>query len=171
MRLSRIIPVMLPLAAFVLLPACKPTEKNYREAYDVARHKKTKLTEDPDLDLTGLIADGDPSVQSVAGVDVRVMSIPLKTVFSGHSPMRYNLVVGRYKMRANALSHAERLTAEGADAFVAEDKEEKLYVVYGGYDSPKEIAAKIRSMRENHPDAFYPGLDEGPVVIINTLVP
>lgn len=168
MNTYRYTPLLLLLVPIALLSSCKPTEKNYQEAYAVAQHKKASLKTDPDLDLSMLIAEGEPNLRKFGEMEVYFASEPLKTVFSSHPGAMYNVAVGCYRMRANAEAQSERLSSDGFDAFVAEGKGEKLYVVCGGAGSVEEAEALLKSFTSHYPEATYPGLDGHPVMIMNT---
>lgn len=131
-RISRIYSAaLLLIAALCILPACKPTEKNYRSAYDTAR-QKTLRQEAEILELQkDLRVAGNAQLQEVDGV--RLEPLGTDTLWTMHrifaaadSVAPYSLAAGRMKMRANALAMAEDL---GKNARAARSGEEFFIIV------------------------------------------
>ena len=157
-------------AIFLLFPACKPTEKNYRQAYEIAKQKKIKEKTDPDLDIPELISENTPSTQKIGGIDAKVLTMHLKQHLHTPETHKYNIAVAAYKMQANAIDHVDRLVAAGAKAYIAENKDHILYVVYAGADTPEDAAAAYSALISSHKGQTYPGLDGIPLIIINSSV-
>lgn len=160
--------ILLAAAALMLLPACKPTEKNYKAAYDAAIQKRQKDATDPDIYIPGgkLIDDNAPQTQTIGGKEYFVRYEPLKLI-DGEGPLqRYNVAVAAYKMNANALSHRERLSQDYSGAIVAQNDKEMLIVCIGSYATPEEAAQSVTRFTERHPDATCVGLNSAVPVII-----
>lgn len=143
------------LAAVLLvlvLTGCKPTEKNYRAAYDKARLKREAEQEarreiEQDLNIVGTGV-----VQEVDGV--RLETIGDETVWVLHQRIKsdpavgpYALAVARMGMRANALALAEDY--EGWRAVKAGDS---YLVLAGEADTPDGILLLKHEFEKRHKD-------------------
>lgn len=155
------------LAAVILggmVTGCKPTEKNYREAYDVAIAKKQKATEE--LESEGLISADAPRSKVVDGDTLYFKSAVLQ-VRPGEGKLRdYNIAVDEFKMPTNARSGAEALKDKDFGSFAAKSTGGRWYVIAGTAESLSEAASIIRRFRTLYPAYPYIGLGR-PVIIRN----
>lgn len=124
-----------PIAVMLLLciGACKPTEANYRSAYEVARQKQ--LTGDSLIDH-GLLDQQRPKPM-MFGTD----TLPVRTEFIGYTKdggadsdksvvKRYCIVVGKFKQTFNARSMRQRLIEHGyPHALVLHNNLKDYYVI------------------------------------------
>lgn len=104
--------ILLTLASLALLPACKPSEKNYKAAYELAQQRDH---EDLDDDIYAkLKTEGMPKVVMVEGDSMYlaprepllILWQPGSTNSAVTSAPSYNLVIGEYRNPANARAHA-----------------------------------------------------------------
>ena len=127
--------VILLASVLTLCMACKPTEKNYKLAYDKAKEKARAGLSDNEYEMM-LLNDLPPylrtSTDSVRGFKEGIIwqYTPL-SVDSGHkvNAGQYNLAVGKYSMLTNAKAHADRLGADGWRTHVFRNGEPVYYVV------------------------------------------
>lgn len=146
------------LLLVMLLPACKPTEANYKSAYDAALQKRNQKDPDEDI-LFGGHKQASPlgSVeQEVGGSVMQVLYAPCTLINpdSIASSNHYRVAIARYRMEANALAHAERLSAEGEKGVaVAKLGDERFIVIAYSAPSLSEagewLAARIKSFPES----------------------
>ncbi len=156
----------IPLLVMVcLLAGCKPSEKNYRAAYEVAVAKRQSEAPDSSAGLGDAVRDGAPTRREVDGKTVWVLTEPLSRVDAQGAPAAWNVAVAAYKMNANARSHAERLQGEGYEASLLKNSDGMIYVVAASPESLAEAAAFIEEFKSKHPDTVYVGLPEGATVI------
>lgn len=139
------------------LPACKPTENNYRLAYDKAKQREREgLTED---EFEKMTLEGLPGYRYTATDSVRVFSKGViwqytpESVDAGNtiSPDYYNLAVGKYTMLTNAKAHADRLAADGWRALVLRSGEPEYYVIVKQSSDLDTIAAAAHSYTKRYP--------------------
>lgn len=125
----------LALVGLPLMVACKPTERNYKLAYDKARDKARQGLSAEEYDM--MLLNSLPPYARTATDSVRTFAesviwqyTPL-AVDSGRkqSPAQYNLAVGKYSMLTNAKAHADRLAADGWGSVVLRNGEPLYYVV------------------------------------------
>lgn len=161
-QLLRLLPLLLMVC---VLAGCKPSEKNYRAAYDVAVAKRQKDAPDTSAGLGDAVRDDAPARREVDGKTVWVRTEPLSRVDAQGAPAAWNVVVAAYKMTANARSHAERLQAEGYDSSLLKNSDGMIYVVAATPGSLQEAAGFIEEFKGKHKDAVYVGLPEGPTVL------
>lgn len=149
--------------------ACKPTEKNYKAAYDAALSKREKSCIDTDLgiDMTALEQDDVPKWERLGKDSVLVFRQPLR-VFENDSIQRQpcNVAVAAFKMTTNARSLCERLLGEGYGAYIMTNGLDDYYVIAAGFQDLESAAAFIRDYKKKNPEATYVGLPGNPVVEI-----
>lgn len=149
----------------IALTACKPTEKNYRSAYDVAVNKREKAAEA--LAADGLVAEDAPRSQVVGGDTLYFVNEVLK-VDDGSTPLKaLNVAVGVFKMNTNARSGALALKDKGYDARAARALGDKWYILAGSFDTMDETRAFLKRFRKENPQYPYIGLSGKPVIIRN----
>ena len=164
MRKFRNIMIIAGIGA-IALTACKPTEKNYRSAYDVAVNKREKAAEA--LAADGLVAEDAPRSQVVGGDTLYFVNEVLK-VDDGSTPLKaLNVAVGVFKMNTNARSGALALKDKGYDACAARALGDKWYILAGSFDTIDETRAFLKRFREENPQYPYIGLSGKPVIIRN----
>lgn len=145
--------------------ACKPTEQNYRAAYEAA--------------MAGRMAadsiDGD-AVKPLGGAEQAVIggdTLDVVREFVAVTPdgggineyvKRYCVVAAKFKQKFNALSMRERLAENGyPGAFVVHTGAPDYYVVAGSTASAQEAAALARRLRG---DESCPPQKGCPIVLI-----
>ena len=152
----------------ILAVSCKPTEANYRAAYEAT---KAKTDEKPPLESTvyndirkqeiksGLVVGND----TIPMLEVAVRCTP--GVSTPDSVGKYSVAVAQFKQIFNARSMMSRLRAQGyTTATIVENKEPLYYVLISTFDnsaaavqSYKNVLADpdVRCMR-GYPRLFEP---------------
>ena len=118
----------------LFLPACKPTEKGYKSAYDAALGKREAVKADIDVDLPeGAIQDFDGAqLRDVDGVKVYVLNQRIKPSDEGKAlPGSYNVAVGTYKMITNCRAQSDSLKEAGYNAFPAQEQDGMYFTIAG----------------------------------------
>lgn len=144
---------------------CKPTEKNYKAAYDAALNKRQQV--DPDIQIPGgtLLVDGAPRKILVNGDSVYISNEKLKFEDGlEHVKHRYSVAVGSYKMLTNCSAHVSDLFSKGYEAFAAESSAGKYYAIAGSFKSLDEAASFAVSYAEREKKAPFVGLPGAPVI-------
>lgn len=154
----------------MLAVGCKPTEKNYKAAYDAALQKRQAAATDPDIDIPdgALLQTDGPQKRVVDGDTVYVQGERLK-FFTGeeHAKHRYSVAVAAYKMKTNCSAQVSDLFAKGYAAFGVENPEGKFYVIAGSFDTLGEAVAFSRKFAAAEKKHVYSGLPEAPVILID----
>lgn len=153
----------------ILATGCKPTEQNYKAAYDKAYDAAQKKIESETESIDGVKMESlnGPRVEVVEGDTVLVApgrTRPFETTLD-KSKGRMGIAVAHYKMPTNARKHSADLNAEYPESMVAYDGSENYYVVLSVVPSLKDAAPIIKEFKAKHPDFRYIGLPEGPRVI------
>ena len=153
--------------ASVLLTGCKPTERNYRAAYDAALAKRQAEAELRMLPASGLMSDDGPQLKIVNGDSLYVVKERLKAAPGDTLPSSgWAVGVGVYKMNTNARAQAEALRNEGhRAACAARATGDRWYAVADTASSLERVAAAARKFTDNHPGYPYVGLPGHPVLI------
>ena len=119
---------ILSMLSFV---ACKPTESNYKAAYDAAQQKRQAAANDPDI----LLPSGDLRILTANETRrerrLRVCREAAPQVCRGLEKVfhKWNVAVAAYKMPTNCSAHVSELFSKGFKAFSAENPEGKFYVI------------------------------------------
>ncbi len=165
--------------ATLLLSGCKPTENNYRQAYDAALAKREK-TEEKDIFIPegGLQSLDGPQKRTFGDITVlyEVKSLrwtqPADVKEGGNveidapRPHKYNVAVGLYKMPTNAASQVEQLIANGYDrAFPAHVQKDQNYAIAASFENIEDAAKFVDSFIKKNKGMNYVGLPGAPVVI------
>ncbi len=150
---------------------CKTSEKNYREAYLMAKEKaeETSGIDNTIYDRIRREAIASRIVTS-AGDSLPTMTVGVQCAPDGFATpdnvKRYSLAVAQFKQVFNARSLATRLRDNGSwpDAMVLQTAEPLYYVIVSTADTPEEIGAdyqrlikeKSVAMKEPYPWILTP---------------
>lgn len=161
---------VMAFVALSLLAAagCKPTESNYKAAYDAAQKKRQAADADSDIALPtgGLQAVDAPRKRVVDGDTVSVAKMPLR--FDGgleQSVHRWNVAVACYKMQTNCAAQVSELFTKGYKAYVAETTGGRFYTIAGTFETLHEAAAFAREYAATHGREQFIGLEGAPLII------
>ncbi len=154
---------MIALAS-VVLAGCKPTEKNYRAAYDAAISKRQSAEDS--LAADGLVSTDGPRSRNIDGKDYYFLTETIKAAEGYETLKDVNVAVAEFKMPTNARSGVEALREKGYDARLAQGVCDKWVVIAGSFDSIKEATELIDEFRRKNPSYPYIGLGaDAPVII------
>ncbi|MCH5229649.1 MAG: hypothetical protein J1F12_06630 [Muribaculaceae bacterium] len=169
--MRKIIPFLALFALLCTLTGCKPTEKNYKSAYDAALNKREAAKVEIDItipDAKFQQVDG-PQLKEVDGVQVYVLNQRINPVKEGEKlPGQYNVAIGTYKMSTNCMAQAEALCSEGYLAFPAKEPDGMYFTIAGSFPSLSEAVAFYRKYQEGK-NRVYVGLPDSPVIIFSPL--
>lgn len=139
--------LILSLASFI---GCKPSEKNYRAAYETAMAARDADSTDYDKTVYTRIRRQMKSAKAVVGGD----TLAVNTQFVGITPgggginesiKRYCVVVGQFKQVFTAKDMRERLVNAGyPGSFVVQTREPYYFVVAGAFHSLAEAASLLK---------------------------
>lgn len=166
--------IILPIIGFTLiLTGCKPTEKNYQDAYEKAYAAAQRRAAAEHESLEGLPVESmtDERMETVDGETFMVSDKRLKPVEADSvAPEgKYGVAVAHYSMSTNARMHLENLKKDFPEAFLAKDGAEHFYVIISRVAKMSDVPSIIRRFREKYPDFRYIGLHETPEVFTLTL--
>ena len=151
------------IAVGLLLAACKPSENNYKLAYDTARRLEREGLDDGVFEL--MQQEALPPMVHVLGDSVRVKRVALKWYYtpaaidSGRpiEPAAYNVAVSMFKMPTNAKAQADAIAAEGYRSCVMRHRSDTYYVIAGAVES-LDSAARLSSRYLSTHKSGYVGL-------------
>lgn len=149
----------------LLLAGCKPTEKNYKAAYDAAVAKREKANSDGVLPADGLLQDDGPRKQKIAGEDLYVLNERTNPLNAENEVKKYSVAVAVFKMPTNAKSGAESLRGRGYKAFAVRARGDRYYIFAGSFDNEAEAKECYLKFKKDFPDYSYIGLPDSPVVV------
>lgn len=154
-------------ASLFILTGCKPTEKNYKAAYDAALSKRQAESEDPDLNLPaeGYTRLGEPEKKEINGKTYFYKFQHLHPLSEGVEMQPYNVAVSVYKMPTNCQSQVRDLCEAGYDAFGTRTGDDRYYTIVGSYPTIEEAAEAVDNYMRKHKDSIYVGLEGAPVIL------
>ena len=165
MKITFLAATILSMLSFV---ACKPTESNYKAAYDAAQQKRQAAANDPDILLPsgGLKNLDGPTKRDVNGDSVYVVKQHLKFVGGLEKVFhKWNVAVAAYKMPTNCSAHVSELFSKGFKAFSAENPEGKFYVIAGSFETLAEAAVFAKEYAYDKKASDFIGLPGEPLII------
>lgn len=167
MKRRIILPIAALFIAVLILPGCKPTEKNYKAAYDAALSIRQAEAEDPDLNIPveGYKKIGDPEKKEINGKSYNYVFQHLRPVDEEVEMQPYNVAVSVYKMPTNCKSQARDLRESGYQAFAAKTGDDRYYTIIGSYSTIEEAAIAVDNYMKKHKGAIYVGLGDSPVIV------
>jgi hypothetical protein len=145
--------------AALMFASCKPTENNYKAAYDAALEKREAVAREQMLPVTGLLSDDGPQMKILEGDTVFVLKELLYRGEPSEKVSGWKVAVGLYKMETNAKANAVDLQDSGwKNAFAARAKVDKVSTL----DSARVVAKEFAKKHKTYP---YIGLPNSPVLI------
>lgn len=157
--------------SMVTLWACKPTEQNYRNAYDkayeAARRKAVEMN--TGTDGTQLESMDGSRIEQIGEESFSVYSTRVKPSEEGAAipeDARLAVAVAKFSMPTNARSTVGNLSESFPEAFMAQDGEGNYYAVIATVAEAPEAVAPVAAFRKKYPDYPYLGLDGRPALVI-----
>lgn len=152
----------------LMLVGCKPTENNYKAAYDAAVAKRQEAVKEQMRPATGLLSDDGPQLRVVDGDSIYVLRETVRTLNGERVPAKWLVAVGVYKMDTNAKASVEALHTGGfPDAFVAKATGGKHYAVASMASTLDSARTASKVFREAYPEYPFVGLPGAPVLLNN----
>lgn len=155
--------LIIPLLLMIIVgtAGCKPTEKNYRSAYDVAREKhdrEQREREELRRDLgigEGVIQDVDDyTLSDIGGEQVWVRHLNFART---DSVSMYAVGVATFKMDTNARAMASDLVADGWHSARCAGADKSWFVIIGESSNETEAIGILRRFRDASPKWQYVG--------------
>ena len=161
--------IFLIVAIAGLMVSCKPSEKNYKAAYDKAHEAALRRAEAERMSATGdkLEQLHGPKIEIVKGDTIYVtpdLTSPIGETAPGETG-KVGIAVAKYSMPTNAKRHTEDIKKEFPNAFVATDGQENYYVTIQRVESLQDAVDPIRVFIAGHPDFRYIGLYDRPMAV------
>jgi len=154
------------LLSLMAVSGCKPTESNYKAAYDAAQKKRQAADTDVMLPASGLQSVDGPRRQTVGGNSVYVVKEHLKiTGDTGIEMQKWNVAVASYKMSTNCASQVDELKSKGYRSFPAESTGGKYYVIAGSFATLEEAAEFVHEYSSGKEPTEFIGMPGAPVII------
>ncbi len=152
--------------AALMLVSCKPTEKNYKAAYDAALKKRAEAAEQQMRPATGLLSDDGPQLRIVDGDSIFVLRERLRLLDGSRPGGNWAVAVGVFKIDTNAKASSADLNAAGwKSAPPAKAQAGKFYAVADTLTSLQDARKRAAEFKLAFPDYPYVGLPGAPVLI------
>lgn len=152
--------------AALMLVSCKPTEKNYKAAYDAALKKRAEVAEQQMRPATGLLSDDGPQLRIVDGDSIYVLRERLRMLDGSKPGAHWAVAVGVFKIDTNAKASSADLNAAGwKTAAPAKAQAGKFYTIADTLASLDGARSRAREFKLAFPEYPYVGLPGSPVLI------
>lgn len=158
----------------LMLVSCKPTENNYKAAYDAALAKREAAAKEQMLPATGLLSDDGPQLRIVDGDSVYVLKERVYPEGERKAVRGWSVAVGKYKMSTNAKADAEtireRLHRAGVTDSLARAVRaatDRWYTLVGTYSTLDSARVRAAAFRKENPRYPYVGLPHSPILIFH----
>lgn len=139
--------MVLSVAFLLGMGACKPKQSAYKAAYEKAQEKE----------IVEEVAEPAPAKPAPARPAERASNAKVTservTAVSG-TLKAYNVVVGSFTMKTNALGLKEKLQEAGYEAVVAQNAKGMYRVIAASYDDRASAEEMRDSLRSEFPDAW-----------------
>lgn len=157
-----IIPMLLLLLLLGVGAGCKPTEKNYRSAYDVAREKRERDRRHQeelgnDMGIGGgeiRLSDSDATLTRIGEREVLTRNLNFSRADSVGT---YAVSVATFRMEANARAMARDLSEDGWPDTRAAHGGESYFVVVGSSAEQGEAMEILTRFEAGHKEWQYVG--------------
>ncbi len=158
--------VVIVAFGMIVLNACKPTENNYRQAYDAAKAKRDAANAEAMIPASGLLSDDGTSLKMVNGDSLFVSRDRLRREPGVTDSLQHYIIgVGVFKMNTNAKAQAAALREKGYEAHALMTTGDRWYTVAGSAATIEGAQNFIKDFKRNNPGYPYIGLPGAPVVI------
>lgn len=146
---------------------CKPTEKNYKSAYDAALEKRAEAVREQMIPATGMMSVDGPQMKVVAGDTIFIQRDRFRDFENKNMPAPWAVAVGVYSMDTNAKASLKSLSEAGWDmeTTVVKAPGTKNYAVVAFAPTLDECIAISKKFQEKFPDYHYIGLPGAPVLL------
>lgn len=158
----------------LMLVSCKPTENNYKAAYDAALAKREAAAKEQMLPATGLMSDDGPQLRIIDGDSVFVLMERVFPEGERRAVKGWSVAVGKYKMSTNAKAGADAIRAKLHRAGVADSlaravraTSDRWYTLVGTYSTLDSARIRAASFRKDNPRYPYVGLPHSPILIFH----
>lgn len=157
--------IIAAVALMLVATACKTTENNYREAYDIAQQKRSAAEADDDFVPQGIkLAREDGATTKVVDGDSVPLRVAVCTIVEGPNN-HWALVTSRFKMSTNALASYRTLAEKDATAMLAQDTDEQYLICPYSSNSLNDVAKAYRKFLSAKNPTPTPGLTDGPYIL------
>lgn len=164
MKFARYIAAAFVTIALASLWGCKPSEKNYRAAYETAIAARDTDANDADETVYTRIRRQMKTGTAVVGGDTLAVNTQFVAVTPDGGGINENLkrfcvVVGQFKQVFTAKNMRERLVDNGyPGAFVVQTREPYYFVLAGAYPTLPDAAALLNRVRSDSTLTLRPPL-------------
>ena len=131
--------------------SCKSKESAYKAAYEAAKQREMQGGDDTQaLSEKPKVSYSTPSNATVQKERITVVDDP------SSAAQQFNVVIGSFRVKTNALSLKERMQSQGYRAFLAQNEAGMYRVIVATFSNRASAAAERDNIREK----FYPDFQD-----------
>lgn len=136
--------------------SCKSSESAYKQAYEKAKAQEAAaVVEETTPVVAPVVATPVTETKVVDNTDNVAVRTENLSVVTGSPLKAYSVVVGAYKVKANAEAEAKRMAAKGYDSRLVYNAERDMYrVVASSFDSKSDAVNSRNQLRSDYPEAW-----------------
>ena len=134
----------LVFCALFTLDSCKSKESVYKAAYEAAKAKELQ----EDGSVTSVIK---PKVSDTATSAI-VLKEKITVIDDFSSVQQYNVVIGSFTNKTNAISLKERMISRGHSVFLAQNEKGMYRVIAATFDNRTDAVAERDNIRKDFPE-------------------
>lgn len=152
--------------AALIFVGCKPTENNYRKAYEAAQTKREQAAAEQMRPATGLLSDDGPAMKVIDGDTIYVTRERIRLQNGDRPAGQWGVAVALFKMSTNADATANDLRAKGwGNAVSVKGPQDKHYTLVGNVETLDSAKVIVKDFQTANPQYPFIGLPGAPVVI------
>jgi cell division protein FtsN len=137
------------LSVLLTLGSCKSKQSAYKAAYEAAKEKEVTQVEEvtpvdkPKTTVPATTSSATAQKEKITGVD-------------GAGVRRFNVVIGSFTNKTNAVSLKERMGKQGYSAFLAQNERGMYRVIVVSVDEKSTAASERDRLKEK----YYPDFQD-----------
>lgn len=152
--------------AALMFVSCKPTEANYKAAYDAAKARREQAAAEQMRPASGLLSDDGPQLRVFDGDTVYINRERLRYFDGGKLGGKWAVAVSMFKMDTNAKAAAEAISEKGfPHAMAVKAPGGKYYTVCDTVATLDDARVRGAEFVKAFPEYPFVGLPGAPVLI------
>ena len=144
---------ILSVALIAGMSSCKPSQSAYKAAYEKAQEKPTVAEEIADPEFRPVAPAPATPAAPAQTPQIRESSERINAVDGNDALLKeYNVIVGSFIQKVNAMGLRDRLIADGYTAILAQNAEGMFRVVACSFDNRPDAVTAREQIKKKYPE-------------------